>query len=251
MGKKKPELAKPVKPRGPGLSSLMKPYRGMITLLIFFALVSNGINLILPRIIASGIDAYPSHYILNKILIEFISAAFIIFIFTYLQSIIQTNTAERVARDLRSRLAAKISTQSFMAVEKANPSKLLTNLTADVDSVKLFVSQAIVTIASSLIIIIGACFMLFSINWRLAFVVIAIIPIIATAFYTVTKRVRPIFLKGREIIDRLNKVINESILGSALIRVINSQQPEYEKFLAANEQAKTLGISILRKSLPG
>ncbi len=41
-------------------------------------------------------------------------------------------------------------------------------------------------------------------------------------------------MKGREIIDRLNKVINESILGSALIRVINSQQPEYEKFLAAN-----------------
>ena len=131
-------------------------------------------------------------------------------------------------------------------VEKANPSRLLTNLTADVDSVKLFVSQAIVTIASSLIIIIGACFMLFSINWKLAFVVITIIPIIATAFYMVTKRVRPIFMKGREIIDRLNKVINESILGSALIRVINSQQPEYEKFLAANEQAKNLGLSILR-----
>src|SRR5450432_2817295 len=245
MGKKEAK-AGPPKPKGPPLSGLLKPYMRMIILLIFFALLSNGINLVLPRIIASGIDSYPSHYTLQKILIEFISASLIIFIFTYLQSIIQTNTAERVARDLRSRLAAKISTQSFITIEKANPSKLLTNLTADVDSVKLFVSQAIVTIASSLIIIIGACFMLFSINWRLAFAVIAIVPIIATAFYMVTKRVRPIFMKGREIIDRLNKVINESILGSALIRVINSQQPEYEKFLAANEQAKTLGLSILR-----
>jgi ATP-binding cassette, subfamily B, bacterial len=245
MGKKERSAAGK-NPKGPGLSSLMKPYRGMIFLLIFFALLSNGVNLVLPRIIASGIDAYPSHYALNKILIEFGSAALFIFIFTYLQSIIQTNTAERVARDLRSRLATKISTQSFMAIEKANPSKLLTNLTADVDSVKLFVSQAIVTIASSLIIIVGACVMLFSINWRLAFAVIAIIPIIATAFYLVTKRMRPIFMKGREVIDWLNKVINESILGSALIRVINSQQPEYEKFLAANEQAKTLGLSILK-----
>jgi ATP-binding cassette subfamily B protein len=218
----------------------------MVVLLIFFALLSNGVNLILPRIIAAGIDSYPSHYTLNKILLEFSSAAIIIFIFTYLQSIVQTNTAERVARDLRTKLATKISVQSYSSVEKANPSRLLTNLTADVDSVKLFVSQAIVTIASSLIIIIGACFMLFSINWRLAFVVITIIPIIATAFYLVTKRIRPIFIKGREIIDRLNKVINESILGSALIRVINSQQPEYEKFLSANEQAKNLGLSILR-----
>ncbi len=228
------------------MSSLLKPYKGMIFLLIFLALLSNGINLILPRIIASGIDAYPSHYDLKKILIEFLVAAFIIFIFTYLQSIIQTNTAERVARDLRSKLSSKISIQSYAFIEKTNPSKLLTNLTADVDSVKLFISQAIVTIASSLIIIIGACFMLFSINWRLAFAVITIIPIIGGAFYMVTKRVRPIFMKGREIIDRLNKVINESILGSALIRVINSQQPEYEKFLQANDQAKSLGLSILR-----
>ncbi len=245
MGKKggEPEIKKQ---KGPGISSLMKPYRGMIFLLIFFALLSNGINLVLPRIIASAIDSYPSHYTLKKILVEFILASFIIFIFTYLQSIIQTNTAERVARDLRSRLATKISMQSFMVVEKANPSKLLTNLTADVDSVKMFVSQAIVTIASSLIIIIGACFMLFSINWRLAFAVIAIIPIIGGAFFLVTKKVRPIFMKGREVIDRLNKVINESILGSALIRVINSQQPEYEKFLDANEKAKGLGISILK-----
>jgi ATP-binding cassette subfamily B protein len=234
------------KRKGPGISSLLKPYRAMIFLLMLFALLGNGINLILPRIIASGIDAYPSHYSLRRLLTEFLSAAVIIFIFTYFQSIIQTNTAERVARDLRSRLAEKISTQSYMVIEKANPSRLLTNLTADVDSVKLFVSQAIVTIASSLIIIIGASFMLFSINWRLAFAVITIIPIISFAFYMVTKKVRPIFLRGREILDRLNKVINESILGSALIRVINSQQPEYEKFIAANTDAKNMGLGIVR-----
>ena len=239
---------KPDKPKrkGPGIMSLMKPYRGMIFLLIFFALISNGINLLLPRIIASGIDAYPSRYSLNKILVEFLSASVIIFIFTYLQSIIQTNTSERVARDLRSRLAAKISLQSFGYIEKTNPSKLLTNLTADVDSVKTFVSQAIVVIASSLIIIIGACIMLFNINWRLAFAIVGIIPIIGFSFYLFSKKGRPIFMKGREVIDRLNKVINESILGASLIRVINAQQPEYEKFLQANTEAKTLGLSILR-----
>jgi ATP-binding cassette subfamily B protein len=232
--------------KGPGIMSLLKPYRGMIFLLIFFALLSNGINLALPRIVASGIDSYPMHYHLQKILLEFVSASLVVFIFTYLQSIVQTNTAERVARDLRSRLAAKISTQSYVYIEKTNPSKLLTNLTADVDSVKMFVSQAIVVIASSLIVIIGSCIMLFSINWKLAFAIVGIIPIIGFSFYLFSKKGRPIFLKGREVIDRLNKVINESILGAALIRVINAQQPEYEKFLAANIEAKTLGLSILR-----
>ncbi|MES1216948.1 MAG: ABC transporter ATP-binding protein [Bacteroidota bacterium] len=245
MAKKSGPPAKQ-QPKGPGISSILKPYRRMIYLLIFFALLSNGINLVLPRIIASGIDAYPSHYVLQSILIKFFSAAFIIFVFTYLQSIIQTNTSERVARDLRTKLADKIAAQSYAYIEKANPSKLLTNLTADIDSVKMFVSQAIVTIASSLIIIIGACIMLFSINWKLASAIVIIIPVIGGAFFFVSTKVRPIFLKGREVIDRLNKVINESIMGSALIRVINSQQPEYEKFIAANTEAKNLGLSILR-----
>ena len=234
------------KKKGPGISKLLKPYRGMIFLLILFALISNGINLVLPRIIANGIDAFPSHYVLKPLLIKFVAAAIIIFIFTILQSIIQTNTSERVARDLRAKLVAKISTQSYAYIEEANPSKLLTNLTADVDSVKMFISQAIVTISSSLIIIIGACIMLFSINWRLAAAIVLIIPIIGGAFYIVSKKVRPIFIKGREVIDRLNKVINESILGSALIRVLNSQIPEYNKFLVANTEARGLGMSILR-----
>ena len=245
MGKKSVPQGN-AKKKPPGISKLLKPYRGMIFLLIFFALLSNGINLVLPRIIASGIDAFPSHYVLQPLLVKFLSAAILIFIFTFCQSIIQTNTAERVARDLRARLASKISTQSYAQIEQANPSKLLTNLTADVDSVKTFISQAIVTVASSLIIIIGACIMLFSINWKLASAIVIIIPIISLVFFYVSKKVRPIFIKGREVIDRLNEVINESILGAALIRVVNAQQPEYEKFLSANTEAKSLGLSILR-----
>jgi ATP-binding cassette, subfamily B, bacterial len=234
------------KSSAPGLMSMLKPYRSMIILLIVFSILSNGINLILPRIIASGIDAYPDHYVLKKIVVEFGAAAIVIFIFTYLQSIIQTNTAERVARDLRSSLSMKISTQSFMAVENANPSKLLTNLTSDVDSVKLFVSQAIVQISSSVIIIVGACFLLFSINWRLAFAVVGIVPIIGFVFYGFTKKAKPIFMKRAGVVDRLNKVINESILGSALVRVLHSQNSEYDKFLAASEQAKSFSMGFLR-----
>jgi ATP-binding cassette subfamily B protein len=110
----------------------------------------------------------------------------------------------------------------------------------------MFVSQAIVSIASSLIIIIGACIMLFSINWRLALAIVAIIPIIGGTFFFVLKKVRAIFIKSRAVVDRLNKVINESILGAALIRVINSQQLEYDKFLAASTEAKNYGLSVLR-----
>jgi ATP-binding cassette subfamily B protein len=122
----------------------------------------------------------------------------------------------------------------------------LTNLTSDVDNIKTFVAQAIVSIVSSAFIIIGATVLLLLIDWRLALAVLTIVPIIGITFFFILGKVRKLFLKSREVIDWLNKVINESILGSALIRVLNSQQPEYEKFLDANTNAKNLGMQILK-----
>ena len=231
----------------PGILSLLKPYLGMVILLITFTLLSNGINLLIPKIIASTIDAFTAgNFLLRPVVIKFLLAIAGIFVFTYLQTILQTYASERVARDLRRRLSDKISQQSYSFIEQANPSKLLTNLTADVDSIKLFISQAIVSIVSSLFIIIGASILLLSINWKLALCVIAIIPIIGITFFVVLRKVRALFIQARAVIDWLNKVINESILGAAIIRVVNSQMPEYNKFLEANTKAKDFGLSILK-----
>lgn len=231
----------------PGITSLLKPYRGLVSLLLLFTLMGNGINLLLPKIISKSIDAFSRGvFDFNTIITQFTGAVFAIFIFTYLQSIIQTYASEKVARDLRTRLSDKISQQSYAFIQGITPAKLLTNLTADVDSIKMFISQAIVSIVSSIVIIVGSSVLLLTINWKLALCVMAIIPIIGGTFFYVLKKVRALFIQSRAVIDWLNKVINESILGAALIRVVNSQQPEYEKFLEANTKAKGFGLQILR-----
>ena len=179
--------------------------------------------------------------------LEFCLACLLIFGLTYGQSIIQTMASERVARDLRRKIAEKISWMESYSLQQANPSRLLTNLTSDVDAVKLFVSQAIVSLASSLFIILGVSVLMILINWRLALAVLAIIPIIGGTFFFVLSKVRPLFRKSREIIDWLNRVISESVLGAAIVRVLNAQQPEYQKFLAANANARDVGLTIMRQ----
>ena len=238
---------KSAKTKQPGMFSLLKPYYKLIILLIIMALLGNGTNLVIPKIIANGIDSFTNHhYVFGKIATAFVIAAALIFIFTYLQNIIQTYASEKVAFDLRGKLSGKISGQSYTYVIKSNPAKLLTNLTSDIDSIKMFVSQAVVIIISSVFVIVGTCVLLITINWKLALAVIAIVPIIGGTFFIVLRKVRVLFRRSREIIDWLNKVINESIMGAALIRVLNSQQPETVKFMAANTEARDLGISILK-----
>lgn len=229
-----------------GIFSLLKPYRGMIALLVLFSLIGNAANLIIPRIIAKGIDTYTAGSFSYKIiLVQFLTATTVIFIFSVLQTLVQTLASERVGLNLRERLSGKISGQSFHFIQEMNPSKLLTNLTADVDSIKSFVSFGVSSIVSSVVMIIGTVILMLIIDWELALPVLLIIPSVAITFYIISRKIRILFLRGREVIDWLNRVINESILGSAIIRVINSQQPEYVKFLKASGESRDIGISIV------
>jgi ATP-binding cassette subfamily B protein len=230
----------------PNLFALLKPYRRSVFVLVVLALLSNGLTLWLPRLLSRGIDGFLRGGSLDTILWEFGIASGLIFIFVYLQSIVQTYASERIARDLRRSLAEKISTQTFAEVLEITPAKLLTNLTSDIDSIKNFVSQAVVNIVSSTLLILGGSYLLLSINWKLGLAVLTILPIIGVTFFVILGKVRALFMQAREVIDWLNKVINESILGAALIRVLHSERLEHLKFKDANTKAEQVGFGILK-----
>jgi ATP-binding cassette, subfamily B, bacterial len=234
-------------PPSAGLLALLKPYKLLVSSLVALTIVGNALNLVVPKLISRAIDSYTAgHFVLSTVVVQFLATGLLVFVFAYAQSIVQTWASERVARDLRTRLAAKISVQSFAWVEQLTPAKLLTNLTSDVDSVKMFVSMAFASIIASLFLIVGASVLLLSINWRLGLGILGIVPFIAITFQLVLRKVRTLFKRAQEAIDWLNRVINESILGASLIRLLNTQQIEYQKFMAANTEARDLGLSILR-----
>src|SRR5437867_2118852 len=238
---------KPAQPPRPDLMGLLKPYRPLVSLLALLTILGNALNLVVPKILSRAIDASAQGQIaLGAAAVELAVVGSGIFIFLYLQSVTQTVASERVARDLRTRLVDKISRQDHAYIQRITPATLLTNLTSDVDAVKLFVSQAVATLISSVFLIFGASTLLISINWKLGLAVLTVLPIIGVMFNVVLGSVRKLFIKAQEAIDWLNKVINESILGAALIRLLNSQHQEYEKFLAANTEARNISLSILR-----
>src|ERR1035437_11169622 len=86
----------------PNIFAVLKPYRLMSFSLIGFALLSNAVNLVIPKLISHGIDDFSKGiFLYQKIIIEFLVASFIILVFSFLQGILQTYASERVARDLQ------------------------------------------------------------------------------------------------------------------------------------------------------
>src|SRR5204863_350547 len=141
---------KPARPKGPNLLALLKPYRSLVVLLALLTIVGNALNLAVPKIVARAIDAYTlGQLVVRPVVIELSAVAVGIFVFLYLQSLAQTLASERVARDLRTRLVDKISRQDHAFIQQVTPATLLTNLTSDVDAVKMFISQAVASIIAS------------------------------------------------------------------------------------------------------
>jgi ATP-binding cassette subfamily B protein len=231
----------------PSVFTLLLKYKTMVSWLIVLGIIANILTLYLPKLIAHVIDAYVQGNLdLQALAVEFGAFSIGIFIFTYIQTIVQTYASEKVARDLRFEIVTKISRQGYRFIEDRNPSKILTNITSDVDSIKMFVAQAVVSLVSSAVIIIGASIILLSIDWKLGLAVLTIVPVIGVTFFIILRMVRALFLQSREVIDWLNKVISESIIGSSLIRVLHSEYVEYEKFEGANKKARTIGMGILK-----
>jgi len=228
--------------------TFLKPYIGWTVLLTLFIFLSNGANLLIPRILGESIDNFSQNKDLYKLSPDIWLLA-VISIFVVLISLIQTvisiYISERVAKDLRDSLIKKILSQPISFIEEKDSSELFTNITSDVEQVKDIISQGFASIFSALIILIGSVVFLLTINVRLALIAIISLPIIIAVFAFIFKNIFKLFRSSQEILSKINKVINESVIGAMLIRVLNSQNYENSKFDNVNQQGRDVGLQII------
>jgi len=230
----------------PNLFSFLKNYKGLIFTVIVLSLSVNLLGLLLPKLNSRAIDSLQTQtYDRNDFLLVFIAVCTLILTLNLLLTTFSNITAEKIAAELRRQVIAKISRQSFKYINEVSTSKLLTNLTADVDAVKAFINLGMVLAFAAVIQLVGSAIILLTINWNLAIPVILTIPLLLIAFMVIFKSIEEYFGKAQQVIDKLNRVINESIVGSALIRVLNARKFETAKFTVVNEESKFIGTKIV------
>lgn len=243
-------MSAPTSPRPPAPPSVFQALRGYglaVVGLLLLTMAVNAVNLSVPKVVSRALDQVTrGTFSLSAFALTFAVILVSTFVLSYGQSIAQVLLSERVARDLRAKLSARIAEQSYLGIQQLSPSTILTNFTSDVDAVKQFVSMGIPSLISSAFLLIAISVLLLTTDWRLGLAVLAVLPILVAAFATIFGKVGPLFGRAQQSIDALNKVINESILGASLIRVLNASQKEADKFFEKNTEAKTVGMSILR-----
>lgn len=225
---------------------LFKQYWIYLVFVFVFSLTTNGLALWFPKKMGQYIDDYQiSHTIGNNVILVLGLITLGLVVAAILQAIISSIAAERIGKDLRKDLISKLKDRSFSYIRETTSAKLITVFTSDVDAVRQLVSSGLISMLTATITLIGAIIFLLVINWRLGLATISVIPFIVLAFGMVFGKLGSLFGETQVNLDRINKVINESIIASPLVRVLNSEVVELNKFHDVNETGTNIGRRIV------
>ncbi len=138
------------------------------------------------------------------------------------------------AKDLRQRMYYKIQDFSFANIDTFSTSGLVTRLTTDVSNVQNAFQMLIRVCARAPLMIIFSVVTVFSINSRLAWIFVAIIPALAVGLAIIMLNATPIFSKVFKLYDRLNRVVQENLRGIRVVKSFVREDYETAKFKSAS-----------------
>ncbi len=170
-------------------------------------------------------------------------------IFGFLQSYLMSDIGQRVIRDIRNQLYAKIQSLSLNYFTHKRGGELMSRITNDVRLVENAVSYGSTDlIYQSLQIAIFAA-VIFFIYFKLALIAIVFLPLISLPIVRVGKALRKLSKRSQEKIADTNSLLYETIMGVRIVKAFNMEEYEIDKFSRVNRDYYRLSMKTIKRSL--
>ncbi len=212
-------------------------------------LLVSGANLLTPLLIGRAIDdgIRPGKLgVIFLIVGVMAGVALVQGVFQFLQGYLAERASQGVAYDLRDGLFAKIERLSFSYYDKVETGQLITRLTNDVEQVRTFSGSGIVQLANAVVMLFGAAALLFYLNWRLALIALAIVPVIGVLLFRFVGKVGPMFRSVQQALGKLNTVLQEDLSGVRVIRAFAREDYETQRYREANRTLLDRNLMTVR-----
>lgn len=132
--------------------------------------------------------------------------------------------------DLRNRVYRKIMSLSTVDLEKLDKGNLMNNLTNDVNRFQLVIALLIRLVIRAPILVIGSLICAFIIDWKIALIFLAIVPMVIGIYFIVLKVSSKQYLKVQKENDKIVTKANDSINGIRVIKAFNNEDKEIEEY---------------------
>ena len=204
-----------------------KPYRWFILLAVILTLATSFLGTIRPKLTQIAIDDYIAIGDFDGLL-KIILLLFLALLGEFL--LLMTNTyltrwfGQGTLYSLRNAIFEKIKSLHIQFFDKNPIGRLITRTTSDVEALSELLSDGVVAIIGDCFRIIFILFFMFSMNWELSIVTIAVLPFLFYATFWFKEKVRIAFLKVRDQISNLNSFVQEHINGMDVVQLFNREK---------------------------
>lgn len=149
-------------------------------------------------------------------------------------------SGQKALADMRRRLFAHMLGQDMKFHGRYGVGELVQRLTGDIDALNALLSTSVVTILTETVTLIVVVCVMFAVNWRLALLALAVLPLLAVVTRYFRRRIRRSSDVERSLIARVSAYMNEQLNGMLLVQ-LHRREPEsaseFEQFNARYRQA--------------
>ena len=230
------------------LSRFVKPYRGIFIAVALFAVLSSIFSTAQPYLIKVAIDNYitPKDYEglvrIVYILIALLCAEVTMqFLFSYYSNWL----GQTVIRDVREKLFAHLLRFKMRYFDKSSIGVLVTRAVNDMERIGEIFSSGLFEMASDILKMFVITIVMFVIDWKLALISYATMPLILYFTRWFQRSMNAAFVEVRHQVANLNAFVQERISGIKVLQLFAQEREELENFKKINEKHKQAWLKTI------
>jgi ATP-binding cassette subfamily B protein len=233
------------------LLTYLRPYKWHVVVALAAIILKSGLDVLGPFLTKIAIDKYlakspDSHSWIGDRLssapltgIAQIGGLYVgILVFTFTLEFIQTYlmqwTGQKVMFDLRRQIFRHLQHIHVAFFDKHPVGRLVTRVTTDVDALNEMFTAGVVSIFEDVFVLAGIIAIMMKMNWKLALITFAVLPLIVYATKIFRDKVRDSYRRIRTAIARINSYLQEAVSGMLVLQLFNREKRAFNKFSDIN-----------------
>lgn len=219
------------------LLTYLRPYWLHVALAILMLILASALELVGPWLTRLAIDqAFPEgdYDFLALLGLLFLGSLLLSSALGYLQTILTTWIGQKVMVDLRDAVFSHLQSLDLKFFDRNPVGRLMTRVTSDIGVLNEMFTSGVVTIFGDLFTIGAIVTAMLLLDWRLALVTFAVLPVVFLAAMQFRIRVRRAYRDIRVRIARINAYLQERITGMQVVQMFGQEKSSHDEFERIN-----------------
>jgi ATP-binding cassette subfamily B multidrug efflux pump len=233
------------------LLTYLRPYKWQVGIALTSILLKAGADVLGPYLTKVVVDRYLApvrglhtpldRFLSNKALVGiaqiatlYVGLLIFSFLLEYLQTYYMQWAGQKTMFDMRAQIFRHLQRMHIGFYDKNPVGRLVTRVTTDVDAVNEMFTSGVVSIFEDVFVLAGIIAIMLRMNWKLALITFAVLPLIGIATKIFRDKVRDSYRRIRVAIARINAYLQEHVSGMVVLQLFNREERAYDKFSEVN-----------------